>query len=61
MRVGDVVLALDGRATSSVDAVHKLLTRETIGQRVALDVLRDGARLKLDLKVTERPEERRAA
>jgi S1-C subfamily serine protease len=61
LRVGDVVLALDEKTTPSVDAVHKLLTRETIGQRVALDVLRDGARLKLDLKVTERPDERRAA
>jgi S1-C subfamily serine protease len=61
LRVGDVVLRLDGHATPTVDAIHKLLSRERIGRRVALDVLRDGARVKVDLAVTERPEERRSA
>ena len=59
--VGDVVLKLDGHPTGSVDAVHKLLTRDRIGRRVCLEVLRDGARVKVDLAVTERPEERRSA
>ena len=61
LRVGDVVLKLDGFPTPSVDAVHKLLGRDRIGRRVALDVLRDGTRVKLDLSVTERPDERRSA
>lgn len=61
LRVGDVVLKLDGAATPSVDAVHKLLTRDRIGRTVALDVLRDGVRVKLNLLVTARPEERRSA
>ncbi|HVY85027.1 MAG TPA: trypsin-like peptidase domain-containing protein [Caulobacterales bacterium] len=61
LRVGDVVLGLDGAPTPSVDAVHKLLTRETIGRRVALDVLRDGVVVRLGMVVTERPEERRSA
>ena len=41
---------------SSVDAVHKLLTRERIGRKVSLDVLRDGVMIKVDLAVTERPD-----
>ncbi len=61
LRVGDVVLKLDGEPTLSVDAVHKLLTRERIGQRVALDVLRDGVIVRLGLQVMERPAERRSA
>lgn len=61
LRVGDVVLKLDGEATPSVDAVHKLLTRERIGKRVALDVLRDGVLVKLNLTATARPDERRSA
>ncbi|GAM98815.1 htrA protease [alpha proteobacterium U9-1i] len=61
LRVGDVVLKLDGHPTASVDAVHKLLTRDKIGQRVALDVLRDGVVVRLGLQVTERPVERRSA
>jgi S1-C subfamily serine protease len=55
IRVGDVVLKLDGHATPSVDGVHKLLTRDRIGKRVTLEVLRDGAIVRLGLAVTERP------
>jgi S1-C subfamily serine protease len=61
LQVGDVVLKLDGAPTPSVDAVHKLLTRERIGRKVSLDVLRDGALIKVDLSVSERPDERRSA
>jgi S1-C subfamily serine protease len=61
LRVGDVVFKLDGSPTPSVDAVHKLLTRERIGRRVALDVLRDGAITRLGLEVTARPSERQSA
>jgi S1-C subfamily serine protease len=58
LRVGDVVLRLDGQATPSVDKVHKLLTRERIGQRVTLEVLRDGVVVRLALQVLERPTEK---
>lgn len=61
LRVGDVVLKLDGVATPSVDAIHKLLTRDRIGRKVSLDVLRDGVIVRMNLLVTERPEERRSA
>jgi S1-C subfamily serine protease len=40
LMVGDVVVALDGEPVSGVDALHRLLTEERIGQDVALTVLR---------------------
>ncbi|HRP12089.1 MAG TPA: trypsin-like peptidase domain-containing protein [Terricaulis sp.] len=55
LRVGDVVLSLDGAPLASVDEIHKLLTRERIGRRVSLSVLRDGALTQLSLQVVERP------
>lgn len=61
LRVGDVVLTLDGAPTPSVDAIHKLLTRERIGKRITLDLLRNGARMQLGLNVQTRPEELRSA
>jgi S1-C subfamily serine protease len=61
LRVGDVVLKLEAASTPSVDAVHKLLTRDRIGRKVTLDVLRDGVLVKLNLLVTERPSERQSA
>lgn len=61
VRVGDVVLKLDGRPTPSVDALHKILSHESVGRTVSLRVLRDGSVLQLDLQVSARPEERRSA
>ncbi len=61
VRVGDVVLKLDGRPTPSVDALHKILSHESVGRKVSLRVLRDGGVLQLDLQVSARPEERRSA
>lgn len=61
LQVGDVVLKLEGAPTPTVDAVHRLLTRERIGRKVTLDVLRDGALVKLSLAVAERPDEKRRA
>jgi S1-C subfamily serine protease len=58
LEVGDVLLKLDGEVTPSVDAIHKLLSRDRIGRRVELVVLRRGALTKLTLNVTERPRER---
>lgn len=55
LRIGDVVLELDGASTPSVDSIHKLLTRERIGRRIGLRVLRDGLLANLSLTVTERP------
>jgi S1-C subfamily serine protease len=55
LRLGDVILALGGQATPSVDATHRILSRETIGRKIELEVLRDGSKLSLDLKVEARP------
>jgi S1-C subfamily serine protease len=55
VRPGDVILSLDGQPTVSVDSIHKLLDRETIGKSVPLVVLRDGVLQTLSLKVTPRP------
>jgi S1-C subfamily serine protease len=55
LRPGDVILSLGGSATPSVDATHRILSRETIGRRLEMEILRDGAKLRLDLKVESRP------
>ncbi|MBI1185798.1 MAG: PDZ domain-containing protein [Alphaproteobacteria bacterium] len=61
VRIGDVVLSLNGEATETVDDIHRVLTRESIGKRLTLKVLRDGALVDLMLTVRARPEERRRA
>ncbi|MFD1140005.1 S1C family serine protease [Larkinella insperata] len=44
LRQGDIIVAFGGQPVASVDDLHKLLTEETIGQRVTMAVLRDNVR-----------------
>ena len=47
LREGDVIVDLDGQPVPSIDALHKLLTAERIGQRCALTVIRGAEKLEL--------------
>lgn len=42
LRVGDILLELNGQPVPSIDALHKLLVRELIGREVEVRLLRDG-------------------
>jgi S1-C subfamily serine protease len=57
LRPGDLLLALDGQAMPSVDAVHKRLDRDAIGRRVMLRLLRGGAVAERQVEVVGRPED----
>jgi S1-C subfamily serine protease len=61
LRAGDVILAVAETATGSVDAIHRVLTKERLGQIVRLDVLRDGVVVHLNLRIEERPAEQKRA
>jgi serine protease Do len=41
LRKGDIILAVEGQSTASIDAMHRILDGENIGKRVALTVLRN--------------------
>jgi S1-C subfamily serine protease len=43
LRLGDIVIAMDGEPVSGVDALHRLLTEERVGREVVLTVLRRAA------------------
>ena len=53
MQEGDVILAFGGQAVSGIDDLHRLLTEDRIGERVAMMVLRRGARRELVLTPAE--------
>jgi S1-C subfamily serine protease len=55
LRPGDLILTIAGRPAESVDAVHAILRRETVGRDAELVVLRDGATTRLSFKILERP------
>lgn len=41
---GDIIVGFDHKPVSSIDDLHKLLNESTIGQRLTLDVLRQGVK-----------------
>ncbi len=55
---GDVILSLDGKPAGSVAQFRNRVSRLTPGDRVAVDVLREGDRKKFDIKLEEKPEDR---
>ena len=55
---GDLILAVDGEPTPSVDAVHKRLGRHAIGRILSLRVLREGKLMDLQATVAGQPEDK---
>jgi S1-C subfamily serine protease len=51
---GDIVLALDGEPTPSIDALHRLLTEERAEMRLAVTVLRQTQKITLEVRPVER-------
>jgi serine protease Do len=42
LREGDVIFSLDNRPITSVDSIHQILTRDSVGRRMNLGILRQG-------------------
>ena len=58
LRPGDLILAVDGEPTPSVDAVHKVLGHQAIGRTLTLRVLREGKLLEMPATVTGQPDDK---
>jgi S1-C subfamily serine protease len=52
---GDVIIALDGRTVRSMADVDDVLARHRPGDGVAVDLLREGHRVKVQVQLQERP------
>jgi S1-C subfamily serine protease len=50
---GDIIVAFAGRPVSGFDDLHRMLTEETLGESVAVDVLRRGRRQTLRIQPEE--------
>jgi serine protease Do len=59
--IGDVVLALDGKAIENGRQLHVNLYRRTIGEVVNVDVLRSGKQIRVAVPVNERADPLSAA
>ncbi|HUR51627.1 MAG TPA: trypsin-like peptidase domain-containing protein [Mycobacteriales bacterium] len=55
VRVGDIITAVDGRAVTSVDQLVVVLRTHRVGERVTLALVRNGARLRLQCVLQDKP------
>jgi S1-C subfamily serine protease len=55
---GDLILAFAGQPTPSVDAIHKLLDRKSIGSALPVRLVRSGRVLELSVTVAPQPDGR---
>ena len=58
VRVGDVILAVDGRDIRDSDEIRQAFRGASVGDEYTLTVWRDGEALSLQMQLTPRPEER---
>ncbi len=49
LREGDLIVSFDGKPVAGIDYLHKLLTEDTIGKKISLDVLRSGHKIEIDV------------
>ena len=54
LRIGDVILAIDGHPVDGVDALHRLLGVDRVGVATALRLLRDGGAREVSVTPRER-------
>jgi S1-C subfamily serine protease len=59
LRAGDVILSVDGKDAPSVDTIHRILDRSSIGRTSQLRVLRHGEVITARITPERRPEEAR--
>ena len=55
LRVGDIILAAQSQTITSVDALHRFLSRWPIGESLQLSVLRRTQLLQMDIEPVEMP------
>ena len=53
VKAGDVVLRFDGKVVNGIDDLHRLLSRDSIGRKIALVVRRDNRIVDLTIEPIE--------
>ncbi len=59
--LGDIIVGMDSDKIASTDDLYRLLDKHQIGASVQLQIVRDGRRMSLPVRLTETPESRRGS
>jgi S1-C subfamily serine protease len=56
--LGDVIVTIDGKSLESFDQLLDVLSSDSVGKKVSLDVVRAGKQRKIEVVIGERPRRR---
>jgi S1-C subfamily serine protease len=59
VELGDIILAIDNEKVGNSDDLFRVLDKHQIGQTVQVQILRDGKRISVPVKLMESPDSRR--
>ena len=57
IKVGDVIVAVDGAPVSGRDGLRRRLLERAIGERVGIELVRNGERMRIEAELAPRPDE----
>jgi len=57
VRAGDLIVGFEGKPVASLDELAKAISRKSVGDEVAIELMRDGKKVSLTTKLTRRPRE----
>jgi len=57
IKVGDVIVAVDGAPVSGRDGLRRRLLERAIGERVGIELVRSGERMRIEVELAPRPDE----
>lgn len=57
LKVGDIVVEIDGKKTKNSQDVVREVLKKKVGQKIELDLIREGKRIKVEVTTTEMPPE----
>jgi S1-C subfamily serine protease len=59
VELGDIILGIDGDKVGNSDDLFRVLDKHQIGQTVQVQILRDGKRMSVPVRLMDSPDSRR--
>jgi S1-C subfamily serine protease len=58
IELGDIIIAIDGQKISNNDELFKILDKHQVGETVSVEIMRNGRRMTVPVKLMEAPQRR---
>jgi putative serine protease PepD len=59
VEIGDVIVGIDNEKVGNTDELYRILNKHPMGDQVQVQILRDGRRMSVPVRLTETPDTRR--